>query len=325
MLQNRQYQDIEELADKIKDPHSMGQNKSVDSLSPEFSNRVKAFLASPEAREKGITIREARRSPLTQLAYFTKGRAYDEGFIHRMFKKAGFSGGAWSPRVQNTQTLGSEHFAGDAVDFEDHGKGEAYYREIAPIAKKYGLEWGGDWPGWKDYPHFQLPKNDNAIGYKGPPNQAENASDEEMQRADGEGYRYYNNKASITTKERLSSTQGTIRTPDYMGTTTNTALHLKESPVITSDKILINQINNAINIQNAIYSEQKRHNNVSENFFNSLIVLLQEMNKTGLNQSGTSNAKLNMSDIHMANTIMEADKIAKEYFVKNARRMAIGV
>jgi hypothetical protein len=120
----------------------MGQNKSIDSLSPKFGERVRAFLSSPEAQAKGVTIREARRSPLTQLAYFTKGRAPDENFVHKMFKKAGFSGGAWSPGVKNTETIGSEHFMGNAVDVEDHGKGVSYYKEIAPIAKKYGLEWG---------------------------------------------------------------------------------------------------------------------------------------------------------------------------------------
>jgi peptidoglycan L-alanyl-D-glutamate endopeptidase CwlK len=211
MLANRQYKDIEEIADKIKDPNSTGQNKSVDSLSPEFGNRVKAFLASPEARAKGVTIREARRSPLTQLAYFSRGRAPDEDFVHRMYKKAGFPGGAWSPRTQNTQTLGSEHFFGNAVDLEDRGKGESFYKEIAPVAKKYGLEWGGDWPGWNDYPHFQLPKNDSDIGYKGPPSKEDTPlSKDEMQRADGEGFRYYN-KATLTPMTRTATTQAPQR------------------------------------------------------------------------------------------------------------------
>jgi hypothetical protein len=339
MINAGQYQEIEELGDTIKDPSSMGQNKSVDSLSPKFGNRVKAFINSPEAQAKGVTIREARRSPLTQLAYFTKGRASDESFIHRMFKKAGFPGGAWSPDVQNTKTLGSEHFQGNAVDFNDHGKGVSYYKEIAPIAKKYGLEWGGDWPDWKDYPHFQLPKNDKAIGYKGPPksieegnSQSNNSKEKAAERADGEGFRYYNQNAKVTalsTNRNITTNSTKRKQPDTMGTTTATTLHLKESPIVTSDKILIDQINNAINIQNAIYTEQKRHNNVSENFFTALMALLQEMNKTNSMKNNThsngNNNKINMNDLQTMTSIMEAEKIARDYFVNNARKMAQGI
>jgi peptidoglycan L-alanyl-D-glutamate endopeptidase CwlK len=32
------------------------------------------------------------------------------------------------------------------------------FRKFATIAKKVGLEWGGDWPNFKDNPHFQPPK-----------------------------------------------------------------------------------------------------------------------------------------------------------------------
>jgi len=34
----------------------------------------------------------------------------------------------------------------------------ALFRKFATIAKKLGLEWGGDWKNFKDNPHFQPPK-----------------------------------------------------------------------------------------------------------------------------------------------------------------------
>jgi peptidoglycan L-alanyl-D-glutamate endopeptidase CwlK len=38
-------------------------------------------------------------------------------------------------------------------DFDkDH---EADWMEVVHIAKKYGWEWGGEWPKFKDAPHFQ--------------------------------------------------------------------------------------------------------------------------------------------------------------------------
>jgi peptidoglycan L-alanyl-D-glutamate endopeptidase CwlK len=33
----------------------------------------------------------------------------------------------------------------------------ALFKKFAAIAKKAGLEWGGDWPNFKDNPHFQPP------------------------------------------------------------------------------------------------------------------------------------------------------------------------
>jgi peptidoglycan L-alanyl-D-glutamate endopeptidase CwlK len=328
-LYDGDYGEIEKLADKIKDPSSMAQNRSPDSLSPEFGERVKNFLNSPEAQAMGVKVREARRSPLTQLAYFTKGRASDTGFINEMFKKAGFANGAWDPHVQNTQTIGSKHFTGEAIDLEDNGKGESFYKEISPIAKKYGLSWGGDWQGWKDPPHFEMPRNDSDIGYSGPPKESNTLPDIASQRADGYGTRYGTgkginrfNKATGFNKNLTTSSMKRYNQNDYMGTSTLTSLHLNESPLITSDKELITQINNAINIQNAIHSEQRRHNSVSENFFTSLISLLTEMSKA------TNNSQRNISggnnDMSNLSAILKAEQVAKEYFSSTARAMATG-
>lgn len=30
------------------------------------------------------------------------------------------------------------------------------FRKFAQIAKRNGLSWGGDWPRFKDYPHFEI-------------------------------------------------------------------------------------------------------------------------------------------------------------------------
>ena len=34
---------------------------------------------------------------------------------------------------------------------------DKYFKDFAQIAKRYGLEWGGDWASFKDNPHFQPP------------------------------------------------------------------------------------------------------------------------------------------------------------------------
>ncbi len=138
-----------------------GQNHGTDGLEPRFKNKVDAFLNDPALACENVKVREGRRSPLTQLAYYAKGRMRDLPTLNRMWRKAGFGCDAWSPDKQNTQTIGSLHFSGNAIDIEDNGRGVSFYRKIAPIAKKHGIEWGGDCGGRSnDPPHFQMPADD---------------------------------------------------------------------------------------------------------------------------------------------------------------------
>lgn len=41
------------------------------------------------------------------------------------------------------------------VDSKDPRKAESVYREIAEVAREYGIEWGGNWRSFKDTPHFE--------------------------------------------------------------------------------------------------------------------------------------------------------------------------
>lgn len=70
-------------------------------------------------------------------------------------------------RDKKTKTLFSRHLTGHAIDVMACVKGEEWewkhYAEIAKAFKTAALslnlpiEWGGDWPTFKDGPHFQLP------------------------------------------------------------------------------------------------------------------------------------------------------------------------
>lgn len=67
-----------------------------------------------------------------------------------------------------SQTLNSRHLTGHAVDVAPWVDGRIswhwpHYHRIAPVifraAEELGVtvEWGGDWPGFPDGPHWQLP------------------------------------------------------------------------------------------------------------------------------------------------------------------------
>jgi peptidoglycan L-alanyl-D-glutamate endopeptidase CwlK len=68
--------------------------------------------------------------------------------------------------VTNAKPGFSNHNYGIAVDmgvFKDEkyldgskpSEAEAFHRKAATIAEKYGIEWGGSWKSFKDYPHFE--------------------------------------------------------------------------------------------------------------------------------------------------------------------------
>lgn len=49
---------------------------------------------------------------------------------------------------------------GDGIDADptdDERDDLELWHKVAAIFKKYGFEWGGDWPRAKDFPHFQRP------------------------------------------------------------------------------------------------------------------------------------------------------------------------
>jgi len=44
---------------------------------------------------------------------------------------------------------------GKYLDGSKPSEAEAFHRKAATIAEKYGIEWGGSWKSFKDYPHFE--------------------------------------------------------------------------------------------------------------------------------------------------------------------------
>jgi peptidoglycan L-alanyl-D-glutamate endopeptidase CwlK len=64
------------------------------------------------------------------------------------------------PQVTKADAGHSNHNFGVAWDIGDFTGGtyhpeSAVYKKVGEIGKKLGLEWGGDWHGFKDEPHFQ--------------------------------------------------------------------------------------------------------------------------------------------------------------------------
>ncbi|MGM9922323.1 MAG: M15 family metallopeptidase [Bhargavaea sp.] len=78
---------------------------------------------------------------------------------------------AYGPVVTHARGGQSYHNFGLAIDYairtkegrlvwdtgyDGNGNGNSDWFEVADIAKELGFEWGGDWNGFKDYPHLQM-------------------------------------------------------------------------------------------------------------------------------------------------------------------------
>src|SRR5690606_34917855 len=85
-----------------------------------------------------------------------------EGF--RSFERQNqlYAQGRTAPGQQVTNARGGDsyHNYGLAIDVVQIQGGQANWNgpwgRIGEIGKAVGFEWGGDWRGFKDYPHFQM-------------------------------------------------------------------------------------------------------------------------------------------------------------------------
>ncbi|WP_157805592.1 peptidoglycan-binding protein [Bacillus sp. mrc49] len=96
------------------------------------------------------------RSMEEQAALYGQGRFYS--YKGKNYSKLS------EPKVTKALPGQSFHNYGVAIDFfivSDDGKNaiwtiNAKWRRVAAIGKELGFKWGGDWTGFKDYPHLEM-------------------------------------------------------------------------------------------------------------------------------------------------------------------------
>ncbi len=122
-------------------------------LHPIVEEKKNELLRRSEEKGINIEIIEGYRTPEEQNNLYEKGRS-QQGSV-----------------VTNAQGGESYHNYGLAIDFaletedgeiiwnteyDGNENGKSDWKEAAEIAKELGFEWGGDWPGLRDYSHLQL-------------------------------------------------------------------------------------------------------------------------------------------------------------------------
>lgn len=114
----------------------MPAQRDLDQLAPKMRACVKAALAECEASGLDAYVYEAMRDQATQTEYYRRG-----------VTRAKRAASSW-------------HFYGLAVDVISRKRGWSVTRQwradVTRIFKKHGLDWGGDWKGFVDPPHYQF-------------------------------------------------------------------------------------------------------------------------------------------------------------------------
>lgn len=118
-------------------------SRKIDDLHPRVAQMCRQFVAKAKAAGIDTIITSTYRCLEAQADLYAQGRTKPGRIVTQA--RPGYS---W-------------HNFRLAFDFVPVVAGRARwndlpaFRECGRIGKDLGLEWGGDWPKFKDYPHFQ--------------------------------------------------------------------------------------------------------------------------------------------------------------------------
>ncbi|WP_313889028.1 M15 family metallopeptidase [Peribacillus sp. TH24] len=134
-------------------PPDLDKIKLTDELHPIVAEKKEKLIQ--QANEKGIVV------------IITAGfRTLEEQ--NDLYEKGRLKSGSIVTNARGGESL---HNFGLAIDFallnkqgeaiwnmeyDGNDNGESDWMEVVSIAKDLGFEWGGDWSGFKDYPHLQM-------------------------------------------------------------------------------------------------------------------------------------------------------------------------
>lgn len=120
--------------------------KQILTLTPKTQIWARAFLQTLHDAGIAMAITSGTRTYAEQTALYAKGRT---------------AGGA---KVTNAKAGYSNHNFGIALDLTLFTEGgvptwdSPLYKTAGVIGRDMGLVWGGDWRGFKDEPHFEVPR-----------------------------------------------------------------------------------------------------------------------------------------------------------------------
>ena len=142
---------------------------SLESLDPRFVPVAEAFVAALKAQQIPHVVTSTRRTAKEQYALWCQGRKpLDEvnaARLDALMPSIGAADNTYVVTKADGKAVLSNHQSGlamDVVPMNRYGEpvwpypSDPRWERIAAVGEALGLEWGGRWKDFPDYPHWQM-------------------------------------------------------------------------------------------------------------------------------------------------------------------------
>ncbi|MFD0589913.1 M15 family metallopeptidase [Paenibacillus sp. GCM10027627] len=125
----------------------------ITGMHPLVAAKTKELKTEMDKLGISIIITDDFRSHVDQNALYEKGRTASGPIV--TYAKGGQSYHNYGLAVDFALKTKKGKIVWD-MEYDGNLNGKADWMEVVAVAKKLGFSWGGDWEGFKDYPHLQM-------------------------------------------------------------------------------------------------------------------------------------------------------------------------
>lgn len=125
----------------------------ITALHPIVAEKQAELVAEAAKLGIAVVITDGFRSLEEQNALYEQGRSTSGPVVTQV--RGGSSYHNYGLAIDFALETGKGKIIWD-LEYDGNRNGEADWMEVVSIAKRLGFEWGGDWKGFKDYPHLQM-------------------------------------------------------------------------------------------------------------------------------------------------------------------------
>ncbi|MCA0968469.1 M15 family metallopeptidase [Priestia flexa] len=136
---------------------SLNEFKDATDLHPAVVEKRDQLIEQTKAQGIDVVITDGFRSFEEQDEFYARGRTTEGQIV--TYSKGGESYHNYGLAIDFALRIDNGDIIWD-MEYDGNGNGKSDWMEVAEIGKELGFEWGGDWEGFKDYPHFQLRPED---------------------------------------------------------------------------------------------------------------------------------------------------------------------
>lgn len=136
---------------------SLSEFEGATDLHPDVAEKRDQLIEKAKAQGIDVVITDGFRSFEEQDELYARGRTTEGQIV--TYSKGGESYHNYGLAIDFALRVDNGDIIWD-MEYDGNGNGKSDWMEVAEIGKKLGFEWGGDWQGFKDYPHFQLKPED---------------------------------------------------------------------------------------------------------------------------------------------------------------------